>query len=83
MGVKKRMRQSIMAVAEEVHKRHPRVFVASNDPKGRDKREIADLEDFMARVNSHTDTRERWFYEKLYANYKGDISKLPWNRGTE
>jgi hypothetical protein len=81
MGVKKRMRRSIMAVAEEVWRRQPRVFVASNNPKGRDKREIADLEDFMARVNSHTDTREQWFYEKLYANYKGDPSDLPWNRG--
>ena len=72
-----------MEVARQVHAEQPRVFIASNNPKGRDKREIADLEDLMARVNSHADTREQWFYEKLYSKYGGDPADLPWNSGEE
>jgi hypothetical protein len=80
MGVKKIMRESIMAQAVLVHKKQPRFFKCSNDPKGRSIPEMRQIEAVIQGQNAMMDARERAFYEDLYAKYKGDIADLPWNK---
>lgn len=80
MAVAERMRESILRVAKHIHSEQPRIFVASNEPKGRDRAEIAQIEQIMSAACEYSDRKEREFYEEMYEKYGGDIHDLPWRQ---
>lgn len=69
-----------MRVAKEVDKQLPRIFIASDLPKGRDKTERAEIEKVINQQNYEMDEREKRFYDDLYYKYGGNMDKMPWHR---
>lgn len=80
MSVEVRMRESILRVAKLVHKGQPRIFVASNNPKGRDRADVNYVEQVMGAACQYSDRKEREFYEEMYEKYGGDPHDLPWRQ---